>query len=563
MGCEIVFVNESPIPHLGEPTWTAPKAEFGTATVITEYANVSWLWSRLQIKDLTGTTQFLGFIQQIALDYSTGTERYTIKAVSYGKQLTARKLFGAMEGQLNDILSDLATAGEYPFSIAATGPRATAWVEIQYENETLKDILNKLAGRVDASWFVRNETGNVEFKTIDRISPVISHTIILPPTGCEEEADEFKGIRYSIAAPDINRVTVLGVNADMQTPPWPDDTTVRIADTAYPIYPADSNRKFPLLEQTTHVLQVEMVERGGFSVEIAPATNSAVEGTTDPIEYTVTVIPSGPFAGPVGLTFEGETGVIGTFVPASIADADGTSTLTLTPETVWDLDQTGQFRVTARSADLRAEVYANIEIEAGGGDPYYEIYYEITVAPSTDTIVEAGCVAYTVTVTPFNGYTGTVDLSLAYPLPVGTTHSFTPASVVITAGAETSTLEICDSDVGCDPEDPCDPETVEFSEVIVCTPSVEGEGAPPCPPPFYSGDVVIETTWTATLLCGGVPISSYSGSKTKTVAWNPDSGPNPLCGGWNGVSENITEEVVTPYGTFTIFFDVNDCVACD
>lgn len=557
MGCEIVFVNESPIPHLGEPTWTAPKAEFGTATVITEYANVSWLWSRLQIKDLTGNTQFLGFIQQIALDYSTGTERYTIKAVSYGKQLTARKLFGAMEGQLNDILSDLATAGEYPFSIAATGPRATAWVEIQYENETLKDILNKLAGRVDASWFVRNETGNVEFKTIDRISPVISHTIILPPTGCEEEADEFKGIRYSIAAPDINRVTALGVNADMQTPPWPDDTTVRIADTAYPIYPADSNRKFPLLEQTTHVLQVEMVERGGFSVEIAPPTNSATEGTTNPIEYTVTVIPNGPFAGPVGLTFEGEAGVIGTFVPASIADADGTSTLTLTPETVWDLDQTGQFKVTARSADLRAEVYANIEIEAGGGDPYYEI----TVAPSTDTIVEAGCVTYIVTVTPFNGYTGTVNLSLAYPLPTGTTHSFTPASVVITSGAETSTLEICDTDVGCDPETPCDPEIVNFEMATVADPAVS-EGSP-CPAPFYSGDIDLTCTWTVTLLCNGIEVESYSGSRIKTVVWNPPTGPNPGCGGWNGIFDDITEPVVTPYGTFSLFNDSVGCTPCN
>jgi hypothetical protein len=245
-------------------------------------------------------------------------------------------------------------------------------------------------------------------------------------------------------------------------------------------------------------------------------------------------------------------------VPSASAIEAGTN-VPITPETVWDLDQTGQFKVTARSADLRAEVYANIEIEAGGGDPYYEI----TVAPSTDTIVEAGCVAYIVTVTPFNGYTGTVDLSLAYPLPTGTTHSFTPASVVITSGAETSTLEICDADVGCDPETPCDPETVEFSEVIVCTPSIGGGGAPPCPPPFYIGDVVIETTWTVTLLCNGIEVESYSGSKTKTVAWNPPTGPNPGCGGWNGIDEDITELVNTPYGTFKIFIQVDGCVACN
>lgn len=202
------------------------------------------------------------------------------------------------------------------------------------------------------------------------------------------------------------------------------------------------------------------------------------------------------------------------------------------------------------------------------GEPSGEPYYEVFVDPSTKTIVENGCVNYTVTVTPYNGYTGTVNLSLAYPLSPGTTHTFTPTSVTITSGSATSTLQICDTNVSCveDPEypgPPCDPETVEFSEVIVCTPSIGGEGAPPCPPPFYSGDVVIETTWTATLFCGGAPVSSYSGSKTKTVAWNPDSGPNPLCGGWNGTDEDITELVNTPYGTFTIFIEVDGCVACN
>ena len=557
MACEIVFVNDNPIDHSGQPTWNNPKAEPGTATVITESAHIGWLWGILEIRDLVGSTRFKGFIQTIGVDYSSGTERFTVKAVSYGKQLSARKLFGEINGLLSDVLTDLAIAGEYPFPIVATGPRADVAVEIQYENETLVDLLNKLAGRTDASWFVNSASGEVEFKTIDRVTPTIDHTIILPPTGCQEEADVFQGIRYSISSPDINRVTALGVNADMQTPPWPDDTTVRIADTSYPIYPADTNQKFPLLPQTTHVLQVEMVERGGFSVEIAPPTNSATEGTTTPIEYTVTVIPSGPFAGPVGLTFEGEVGIDAVFSPASIDNADGTSTLTLTPETVWALSQTGQFRVTARSADLRAEVYANIEIEAGGGDPYYEV----TVDPATRTIVENDCVTYTVTVTPFNGYTGTVDLSLAYPLPTGTTHSFTPASVVITSGAETSILEICDPDVGCDPEDPCNPETVEFQQSTVADPGVPAGGA--CPGSFDSGDIVLTCTWTVTLLCNGVETTSYSGSKTKTVAWNPDSGPNPGCGGWNGINEDIRELVDTPFGVFSIFDDSNECLACN
>jgi hypothetical protein len=552
MACEIVFVNDNPIDHSGQPTWNNPKAEPGTATVITDAAHIGWLWGVLEIRDLAGSTRFKGFIQTIGVDYSSGTERFTLKGVSYGKQLSARKLYGEMTGILSDILTDLGIAGEYPFPIVATGPRAGVTVEIQYENETLVDLLNKLAGRTDASWFVNSASGEVEFKTIDRIAPTIDHTIILPPTGCQEEADVFKDIRYSISSPDINRVTVLGVNADMQTPPWPDDTTVRIADTSYPIYPADTNQKFPLLPQTTHVLQVEMVERGGFSVEIAPATNSAVEGTTDPIEYTVTVIPSGPFAGPVGLTFEGEAGIDAVFSPASIDNADGTSTLTLTPETVWDLDQTGQFRVTARSADLRAEVYANIEIEEAPptGDPYYEV----SVDPFSRTIYENGCVEYTVTITPFNGYTGTVDLSLAYPLPSGTTHAFAPSSVVIADGPETSILTICDTNVACitDPDYPPPPceYTTNFRSTVEASP---GTGS--CPPSFGSGAITLTATWVAQLLCGETVVAEYGGVSSKSFGWN-----STPCSGWSTPPSLI---VNTPYGSFDIFAGSDGCAACN
>jgi hypothetical protein len=98
MACEIVFVNDNPIDHSGQPTWNNPKAEPGTATVITESAHIGWLWGILEIRDLVGSTRFKGFIQTIGVDYSSGTERFTVKAVSYGKQLSARKLFGEING---------------------------------------------------------------------------------------------------------------------------------------------------------------------------------------------------------------------------------------------------------------------------------------------------------------------------------------------------------------------------------------------------------------------------------------------------------------------------------
>jgi hypothetical protein len=223
-----------------------------------------------------------------------------------------------------------------------------------------------------------------------------------------------------------------------------------------------------------------------------------------------------------------------------------------------DGSQEGYFRVIATSGDLRAEIRGQVVIEEAGGDPYYTV----TVAPSTDTIVEIGCVSYTVTVTPFNGYTGTVNLSLAYPLPFLVGATFTPPVVVITDGPETSILEICDSNVECEPELPCDPIAVNFQEVVVVEPH-GGGGADYCPPPFYSGDVTMTSTWTVTLFCNGIEMNSYSGSRTKTVAWNPPIPPNPGCGGWNGISDSVKEVITTPYGGFEIFVEQDGCVACN
>lgn len=559
MACELVEINDSPLANADQIKISAPisavgKASFRVPLAIPSAAN----WTKVEIKNPSGTVLFTGAGTRASVEYTGGRPYTTVECDGLAIHLTGETIYGTFTGTLAEVVLDMATAAGYNYSATATGPRSGDAVQHTVpEPQYLEEVLTTLCNEYDAVWRVDIVSGVLELITLDRVSPSASTTISVPFSDCSE-ADAPTGLRAGIAAPTANRVTVAGINADIGFDDGLLEGAARTSMVQFPIYPNDSNKRFPLMERTTRVTQIEIDERGGFSLSLDPLIGTATDGTSTGLVFDIVVTPIGPWDGPVGLVFEDLSGITASFSAQSIPDGNGGSTLTLTPTGgTWvdeDVSQEGYFRVIATSGDLRAEIRGQVVIEAGGGDPYYEI----TVAPSTDTIVEAGCVTYTVTVTPFNGYTGTVNLSLAYPLPAGTTHSFTPAAVVITSGAETSTLEICDADVGCDPEYPCDTQTVEFSEENVCTP--DGWF---CPPSFYSGDVVIETTWTVRLLCGGVPVGSYSGSKTKTVAWNPDSGPNPLCGGWGGTDASITELVSTPYGTFLIFIRADGCVACN
>ncbi|MDQ1524586.1 MAG: hypothetical protein QOE47_2510, partial [Pyrinomonadaceae bacterium] len=68
--------------------------------------------------------------------------------------------------------------------------------------------------------------------------------------------------------------------------------------------------------------------------------------------------------------------------------------------------------------------------------------FSINVTPSTQTILPGASGAYTVTLTPSNGFTGTVGLAFG-GLPNGAAASIAPASVQITdAGAQSSTFNV-------------------------------------------------------------------------------------------------------------------------
>jgi hypothetical protein len=63
----------------------------------------------------------------------------------------------------------------------------------------------------------------------------------------------------------------------------------------------------------------------------------------------------------------------------------------------------------------------------------------LQVAPASQTVTRGQSVSYTVSVSPLNGFTGTVSLTTA-KLPSGATGSFSPASVSITGTAAASSM---------------------------------------------------------------------------------------------------------------------------
>jgi glucose/arabinose dehydrogenase len=88
------------------------------------------------------------------------------------------------------------------------------------------------------------------------------------------------------------------------------------------------------------------------------------------------------------------------------------------------------------SGDSINFTFASIQPAASGAD------FAVNVSPTTQTILPGASATYTVTVTPANGFSGVVNLSVS-GLPAGASATFNPASVNVNNGnAQTSTLTV-------------------------------------------------------------------------------------------------------------------------
>jgi hypothetical protein len=168
-----------------------------------------------------------------------------------------------------------------------------------------------------------------------------------------------------------------------------------------------------------------------FTLSASPNTVTISAGNS--ASYTATVSPSNGYTGSVALAASGlPSGATATFSPASIGGGSGSSTMSITTASS---TPAGSYTVTITGTDsgagLSHATSVTLTINAQS--------FTLGASPASETVTAGSSTTFTATVSPVNGFTGTVTLS-ANGLPSGATASFSPAS--ITGGSGSSTLTI-------------------------------------------------------------------------------------------------------------------------
>jgi hypothetical protein len=164
-----------------------------------------------------------------------------------------------------------------------------------------------------------------------------------------------------------------------------------------------------------------------FSLSRTPSSRTVAPGGST--TYTATVTPVNGFTGTVAFSVTGlPSGATAAFNPASVTTSGSTtmsvSTSAATPRGTYTLKIRGASGPRART--INATLIVN-------GD------FSISASPTSRTITVGGVATYTVTITAFNGFTGTVNLTVS-GAPTAATKTFNPTSVV-NAGSSVLTVD--------------------------------------------------------------------------------------------------------------------------
>jgi uncharacterized membrane protein len=170
------------------------------------------------------------------------------------------------------------------------------------------------------------------------------------------------------------------------------------------------------LTHTTSVsLTVNPAATPNFSLSASPASLTITQGTAG--TSTITVTPSNGFTGSVTLSASGlPSGVTAGFSPNPTT---GTSTLTLTASSTATTG-TATVTVTGMSGSLTHTTSVTLTVNAATG-----ANFTLSASPNSVSVTRGSSASTTVTITPSNGFNGSVTLS-ASGLPSGVTASFSP-----------------------------------------------------------------------------------------------------------------------------------------
>jgi hypothetical protein len=196
-----------------------------------------------------------------------------------------------------------------------------------------------------------------------------------------------------------------------------------------------------ILDETYYVSGSQVLTAVGLELQTQPLPDfkgiiAPFNSTMSPggsVVIPVTVEPLNGWTGDVVISATDlPNGMTPSYNPVVVKGGNGTSTITLSTSPAVPL---GQYNVTlsGNSGALTHSTVATITVTASPGD------FTGSVVQNALNTQPGGSVAYTVSVQPLYGFTGSVLLNVS-GLPAGTTASFNPS--IITGGSGTSTLTV-------------------------------------------------------------------------------------------------------------------------
>ncbi|MDE3166074.1 MAG: hypothetical protein KGN36_09725, partial [Acidobacteriota bacterium] len=184
----------------------------------------------------------------------------------------------------------------------------------------------------------------------------------------------------------------------------------------------------------THTTSVT-VKVQDFSISASPASLSVAQGGAAG-SSTVTVTSLGGFSSAVGLTASCPTELTCSLSPPSVTPASGgtaSSTLSIGAGTA-NIGVPYTVTVTGTSGTLSHSTTVSVTVTAPAPS------FTLSASPSSLTVKRGTTGSSSITVTPSNGFAGTVSFSVT-GLPSGTSASFNPTSVT-GSGSTTMTLKV-------------------------------------------------------------------------------------------------------------------------
>jgi hypothetical protein len=161
-----------------------------------------------------------------------------------------------------------------------------------------------------------------------------------------------------------------------------------------------------------------------FSLSVSPASQTlpAAGGTTG--NYTITATPTGGFAGTPTYTVGG--------LPGGATASVASNTFTVTAAGV--ASGTYSFTITGTSGSLTHDINASLVISQPA-----QPSFTISISPSSQSVSRTQSVNYAVTITPQNGFTGSVTLTPS-GAKTGLVLTLAPSATISNTSSVTTTL---------------------------------------------------------------------------------------------------------------------------